>query len=116
MYYVVYGPLYLLSLLPLRILYLFSDLAYLKILLPGFIVAEIALGLQGGGFDLGALRGGVDEGFFEHPAIHFFFGFDAEDAQDGGGDVAVGAGGFVLKSDLKIRTSGDERVVHIEPA
>lgn len=28
MYYVVYGPLYLLSLLPLSILYLFSDLAY----------------------------------------------------------------------------------------
>jgi KDO2-lipid IV(A) lauroyltransferase len=29
MYYVVYGLLYLLSLLPLRVLYLFSDLAYL---------------------------------------------------------------------------------------
>ncbi|HEX8316528.1 MAG TPA: lysophospholipid acyltransferase family protein [Flavisolibacter sp.] len=28
MYYLVYGPLYLLSLLPLRILYLFSDVAY----------------------------------------------------------------------------------------
>jgi Kdo2-lipid IVA lauroyltransferase/acyltransferase len=31
MYYVVYAPLYLLSLLPLGILYLFSDLAYLLI-------------------------------------------------------------------------------------
>lgn len=31
MYYIVYGPLYLLSLLPLRVLYLFSDLAYLII-------------------------------------------------------------------------------------
>jgi KDO2-lipid IV(A) lauroyltransferase len=29
MYYIVYGPLYLLSLLPLRLLYLLSDLAYL---------------------------------------------------------------------------------------
>ena len=28
MYYVVYGPLYLLSLLPLKVLYLFADLAY----------------------------------------------------------------------------------------
>src|SRR5213082_2157425 len=28
MYYIVYGPLYLLSLLPLRVLYLFSDFAY----------------------------------------------------------------------------------------
>lgn len=28
MYYFVYGPLYLLSLLPLRVLYLFSDVAY----------------------------------------------------------------------------------------
>jgi KDO2-lipid IV(A) lauroyltransferase len=28
MYYVVYGPLYLLSLLPLKVLYLFSDVAY----------------------------------------------------------------------------------------
>ena len=31
MYYVVYGPLYLLSLLPLRVLYLFADFAYLVI-------------------------------------------------------------------------------------
>jgi KDO2-lipid IV(A) lauroyltransferase len=31
MYYLVYGPLYLLSLLPLRVLYLFSDFAYLVI-------------------------------------------------------------------------------------
>lgn len=31
MYYIIYGPLYLLSLLPLRVLYLFSDAAYLLI-------------------------------------------------------------------------------------
>lgn len=31
MYYLVYGPLYLLSLLPLRVLYLFADLAYILI-------------------------------------------------------------------------------------
>jgi KDO2-lipid IV(A) lauroyltransferase len=31
MYYVVYAPLYLLSLLPLKVLYLFSDVAYLLI-------------------------------------------------------------------------------------
>ncbi|HUC81837.1 MAG TPA: hypothetical protein VMR70_13030, partial [Flavisolibacter sp.] len=31
MYYFVYGPLYLLSLLPLRVLYLFADVAYFLI-------------------------------------------------------------------------------------
>ena len=31
MYYLLYGPLYLLSLLPLRVLYLFADLAYVLI-------------------------------------------------------------------------------------
>ena len=41
MYYVVFGLFYLLSLLPMRVLYLFSDIAYVLVYhLVGYLVTK----------------------------------------------------------------------------